>query len=292
MHTATLHSPASALKPVETARERCLRLLRTLGFAFRIGRSWRDRLTLAKLLLKHIAVHRCWGRFTGHLHRVDARVNGRTVCAHLRDNGTDALIFDDVFHRGCYRPGKLDYVPQVVVDAGANIGLASLYFSAVCPEARIYAFEPVEHVMTWQNVVSGRMKVFEVALGRAEGTCNILIDPVNSGGHRLELYDANPSLRRLQVNVTRLDTLIDEHKIPAPDLLKIDAEGSECDILEGLGDHISGLRTLFCEVQSPANHAWIINHLRAHGFERIEERISNPGAERPEEAYSIIVAHR
>lgn len=256
-----------------------------LAFACQIGASLRDKLLVLWLLMKHIAVNRGWTRYTSTVHRIDAHIDGKHFIVHLRDNGTDAIIFEDVFHRRCY---SLDGDPKTIVDAGANIGLASLYLSLMHPQASIASFEPVEHELCKRNA----RHVLELALGKSEGSISILIDPNNSGGHRLELYDTDPSLQRLQVPLRRLDVLIDEGKIPAPELLKIDAEGSECDILEGLGEHIQSLRFLLAEAQSKKNHDWIIAHLRGNGIAHIEERILHPEAHLPGDAYSIIVARR
>jgi hypothetical protein len=127
-------------------------------------------------------------------------------------------------------------------------------------------------------------KVFKLALGKEEGSINILIDPQNSGGHWLELYDAHPSLQRLEVPLRRLDTLIAERRIAAPDVLKIDAEVAECDILEGLGEHISSLQHLVAELQSAKNHQWIKDYLLTHGFAKIEEHILHPDASLSDDA--------
>ena len=199
-------------------------------------------------------------------------IRGKPFTVHLRDNGTDIIIFEDVFNRQCYALGEVSV--RHIVDAGANIGLASLYLSRLHPAAEIASFEPVESVMRARNVG----KVFKLALGKEEGSINILIDPQNSGGHRLELSDADPSLQRLEVPLRRLDTLIAERRIAAPDGLKIDAEGAECDLLKGLGEHISSLQHLVAELQSAKNHQWIKDYLLAHGIAKVEERILHPDA--------------
>jgi len=96
----------------------------------------------------------------------------------------------------------------------------------------------------------------------------------------------------MEVPLKRLDTLIDEESIAAPDVLKIDAEGAECDILEGLGRHVNQLQCLVAELQSAENHQWMKDHLMAHGFTKIEERILHPEASLPGEAYSMMIARR
>ena len=250
------------------------------------GAALRDRLVLLYLLTKHILVNRGWAGFTSEVIELRCVIQGKPFNVHLRDNGTDIIIFEDVFNRQCYALGEVSV--RHIVDAGANIGLASLYLSLLHPGVEIASFEPVESVMCARNVG----KVFKLALGKQEGSINILIDPKNSGGHRLELYDADPSLQRLEVPLRRLDTLIAERRIAAPDVLKIDAEGAECDILEGLGEHIASLQHLVAELQSAKNHQWMKDYLLAHGFDKIEERILHPDASLPGEAYSMIVAHR
>lgn len=266
--------------------EKIQRNLRMLAFAARTGAGLQDKLTLAGMLTKHIAVHRGWSAFTSEVKTVRCVFKGREFAVHLRDNGTDIIIFEDVFNKQCYELGAI--APRHIVDAGANIGLASLYFSLLHPQATLSSFEPVEHEMCARNASN----VFDLALGSHEGVLNILIDPNNSGGHRLELYDSDPALQRKEVRLQRLDALIDAQRVPPPDMLKIDAEGAECDILQGLGKHAETLDHLTVEVQSAKNHQWIREWLASHGFTRIEERILHPEASHPGDAYSMIAAHR
>jgi FkbM family methyltransferase len=263
------------------------RHLEKMRFAWRVGASLLDRLKLCWLLSKHILVNRRLAQHSRQPIRIRIRYAGQQASVVLRDNLTDGIIFEDVFGQECYALA-LPTSPRSLVDAGANIGLASLYFSMRHPGVTIHSFEPVEHVMCRRNASS----VHPHALGREQGQLQILIDPLNSGGHRLSIYDQGSTLERLEVKVERLDHLIDNAGLPAPDWIKIDAEGAECDILEGLGRHISRLRVLLAETQSRANHEWIIACLRDSGFARIEEQILHSDASEPHESYSIIRAQR
>jgi len=53
---------------------------------------------------------------------------------------TELLAMRDVLLNEEYAV-ELDRPPKVIVDAGANVGLASIFFSALWPEARIVAVE-------------------------------------------------------------------------------------------------------------------------------------------------------
>src|SRR5438477_12484313 len=62
---------------------------------------------------------------------------------YLRFGTTDAWVFKEVLLDSEY-----DFLPpispKVIVDAGANIGLSSIFFANKFPEATIYALEPEE----------------------------------------------------------------------------------------------------------------------------------------------------
>ncbi len=261
--------------------------LTLMAFGWSLGAGLRDKLTLLGLLSYHIGVNRGLWTFPGTVHRLDIAFSGQQRSIHLRNNGVDILILADLFQNGWYSASG-PYTPRVIVDAGANIGLAAVYLSMKYPNAVIHSFEPVEFVLCRQNA----KQVHTDALGRQSGEVDILIDPCNSGGHRLALYDSQQGLARQRVAVRRLDELIDEKVLPPPDFLKIDAEGAECDILEGLGNHAHTLHAVVAETQNQANHLWLKERLQALGFEHITETIVNPDASKPSDAYAMLAARR
>lgn len=268
------------------------KLGRALALAIAKGDGWVSRCRLLILLTKHIRVNRGWSKFTGVKHQIQIRHDGRRAEITLRDNGTDAHVFADIFGNECYRVPSPHIAPRVIYDAGANIGLASVFFHLSYPDARLYSFEPVEHAMCSKNIKAESTKLFPLALGKENGVCNILVDPLNSGGHRLERYDERANLKQLPVTLRRLDQLITEEKLPMPEMLKIDAEGAECDIIEGLGAMVNGLKMVVAETQSAKNHRWIKEHLKQAGFRQFSETITYADASQPHQAYSILWAFR
>ena len=78
---------------------------------------------------------------------------------HIRGGSSDAKVFLQVWLNNEYDiPLKSE--AEVIIDAGANIGLASLYFKDKYPKASIYAIEPekgnfdqlVKNTMYYWNV--------------------------------------------------------------------------------------------------------------------------------------------
>ncbi|MDT8286971.1 MAG: FkbM family methyltransferase [Elusimicrobiales bacterium] len=128
---------------------------------------------------------------------------------------------------------------KTVVDAGANIGVFSLYAFALGAK-RIHAFEPVAETRTMLEAnlalsgASGAVKVYPMALGSKPGKARILFNEKGEGSAMLERLSAvvnegvSYSGRRV-VPVAALDGL----RLGRVDFVKIDAEGAEREILLG-----------------------------------------------------------
>lgn len=129
-------------------------------------------------------------------------------------------------------------------DVGANVGHHALFMSPHVDS--VFAFEPYD-------VVRGRLEdrlsenrcenvtVFSCALGAENGdTTFYLPDGANQGGGSIS-KSANRSdsvRRRTTVQLRRGDDIRREQHLPLPSLLKIDVEGAERDVLEGLRDTV------------------------------------------------------
>ncbi len=132
----------------------------------------------------------------------------------------------------------------VVVDAGANIGLFSLYACAR-GAGKIYAFEPVRetYAILKNNIAANRLEkvvsLVNAALGAKQGTAKIkyctrgegsaMIAEGNAGVNVGLVYEAER-----KVKVLTLDYVI-RRKV---DLIKMDVEGYEGNVLLGAADLI------------------------------------------------------
>jgi FkbM family methyltransferase len=148
----------------------------------------------------------------------------------LRNGTSDIPTFYKIFYNKEYNV-QLNLNPKVILDLGANVGLASIFFSAKYPQAKIIAVEP-EKVN------------FQLLVKNTESNSNIscLNYGVWNRVTNLEIkagYD-NWGFRTIETDVENDDTIraISIDKIMADfnldqiDILKIDIEGSEKELFE------------------------------------------------------------
>lgn len=140
----------------------------------------------------------------------------------------DMLTVNEVFCRHDYGPGG----QRVVVDIGANIGIASLFFLTRRSDAIAYAAEPVprnlERLRNNLAPFSDRVRVEERAIALGEGQARFFIEESGRLGGLREYvgHDRGVDITVDCVPITNyLQAILDrEGQI---DLVKIDTEGSE-----------------------------------------------------------------
>lgn len=165
---------------------------------------------------------------------------GYTAPFVLRAGGSDVLTFHQVIaDNGYAMPFELDAEPSVIVDAGANIGLSSVWYANLFPKARILAIEPEpdnfeqlrRNTAAYPNVTAVR-----AALWPTTGEVRLSDPRTGSFGFRVEDPHAaavsSEDGEDLVPTVT-IPQLVAEHELPTIDILKVDIEGAERALFEG-----------------------------------------------------------
>lgn len=142
-----------------------------------------------------------------------------------------------------------------VWDIGANVGLYTSQFAdLVGDQGAVFAFEPSpinleklrQAVHNRENVV-----VVPVALGATQSTVRFQQgeDACGATSKVLEGAECGPS-GSVEVKMLRGDELANSNQVSFPNVIKIDTEGFELDVLEGLGKIIGDptVRALCIEV--------------------------------------------
>lgn len=169
-----------------------------------------------------------------------------------------AMLLDDLVRRWTAAWGK-----PVLYDVGANTGHHSLYVAA--GTKRIYAFEPYEPVLRkFRDHIARNelthIEVLAVGLGDTEGEANYYAPATTNRGTGSFLAGTTPQNNRtpIRLPVTRGDRVVMEKGLLAPDIIKLDVEGSEKLVLRGLAETIRTHRpVILSELSSAAR--WLFS---------------------------------
>ena len=168
---------------------------------------------------------------------------------------------DKAMRLGTYEPAiqqciTIHLAPgDVFIDIGANIGFFTLIAARrVGPRGRVYSFEPVAENAA-SIVRSGRLngfstiEVFGEAVGARTERSELMLAH-HIGGAMLASAGKPPDLcGSVNVDVVSLDDAIDTRKLRSPALIKIDVEGAELEVLQGMRRTLQSVRpTLIYEV--------------------------------------------
>ncbi len=134
---------------------------------------------------------------------------------------------------------------KVVFDIGSYIGLYSVTALCCGENVEVHAFEPepINSRIVQRNMdqAGGRGLVHQMCLGDENGSVRLNIK--GNSGHFVRRGNDDAG-RSIEVPVRTLDALLDEGKVPAPDLIKIDVEGFEASVLRGMKGILETVRPL------------------------------------------------
>jgi FkbM family methyltransferase len=157
-----------------------------------------------------------------------------------------------------------------VVDAGANIGLVTLWMARlVGPAGRVYSFEPNPLLFGSLNESIGsngyrNVSTFCFALGSEQSERELRVPLGNAGGGSIVLPIADAT-RRFTVKVHALDECLDD--IKSLSLLKLDLEGGEYDALRGAQSILSEFQPVILFEATEVQSQEAISMLRDLGYE-------------------------
>jgi FkbM family methyltransferase len=148
---------------------------------------------------------------------------------------TLTYLFEEIFvqHDYAFKPTS---ERPLVVDCGANIGIAMLYFKNYYPQARLLCFEPNPHAyaLLEKNKTHNNLSdvsLYSIALSNFEGETQFFIHN-NADILQSSLDEKRGGSTVINCQVHKLSSYLKEFE--SVDLIKIDVEGSEWDIIDDL----------------------------------------------------------
>ena len=164
---------------------------------------------------------------------VEIGLPGGQLPVAARTDKTDVKIFEQVFIDRQYDMALPLSRPRLIIDAGANVGYASVFFANKYPGARILAVEPeasnfallVRNTRPYENVTP---------IQAALWSRSVPLEIENpEGGHWAFRMQEAPSGRAGTLPAVTVPQLMARAEAEAVDLLKLDIEGGEKTLFTG-----------------------------------------------------------
>ena len=186
---------------------------------------------------------------------------------------------------------------DVVLDVGANVGVAAAFFASECGAGLVHSFEPVTPIF---RMLSANLRHFPSCVGHNYGLSSSsrraaitfypnadamsgLYADANDDRARVRTYMLNRGMSAeeadreldgryhavtLECELRTLSSVLREESLERVDLLKIDVEKAELDVLRGIEEaEWSRIKQVVAEVHDEhGRSATMARMLKSHGF--------------------------
>jgi FkbM family methyltransferase len=197
---------------------------------------------------------------------VELRVSGIGTPLFCRTSGADRWTLSHVFARRHFESVS-QLPPQLIVDAGANVGYASVYFANRHPDTQIIAIEPdADNCAQFRKNCAAypNVRLMEGALWSS--SADLIIENPTARSQAFRVMEApaptNDSIKGF--TVTDILALSGEQQI---DLLKMDIEGSEEQLFSSNFSNWAGrVQRMLIEAHGRRRNEIVFTAARDHGF--------------------------
>lgn len=211
-------------------------------------------------------------------------LNNKIIKATFRKfPSSDLAVFNQVFLHKCYHPivqKLLEYTdsssPVKMIDAGANVGYACLYFKTFFPQADIVAIEPDENNSRQleKNLSANQYSLVELIKGGLWHRASWLEVVRDFRDNREAAFTVKEISVNTNIRGYGFLEILERQRWEEVDLVKIDIEGSErflFNTVEKADAILSRTKFLAIEIHDEFNIRHVIyEHLKRNGFDYFE----------------------
>jgi len=209
--------------------------------------------------LTHYGLLRGWGMFRylklphagmarGTVITAPVPRSGATV--QLRYGTADMRVFRHVMLKEDCRVSSVRQ-PAVIIDAGAHIGMVSVYYALKYPQARILAIEPEpDNFALLRQNTKAFANITPINAALLDHTGQVALHNPDGETWTFKVLDnagATPEPGATIVPTVTVEQLMNQYQFPAIDILKLDIEGSEVPVLRHAQAWINRVKVLLVE---------------------------------------------
>lgn len=185
------------------------------------------------------------------------------------DSASFLTMQNEIFEKEIYKFRSKNLHPRII-DAGANIGMSTVYFKVQYPNARITAFEPDPNAFAAlkKNVIDiygfSDIEILNKGIWKEDTEVEFTTNKADGGS----LSSCKPGFDKIKIQTLRFrDYLAQQGNV---DFLKIDIEGAESEVIIDCSDCLNKVKYLFLEYHSFVGEeqrlSEIVNILKSNGF--------------------------
>ena len=237
------------------------RLYQHARFAISARRRYRSLFDIPRMFLLQASLERYKNVAAPISFPVSLRPKELTDPVYLRLGNSDVMVLEEIFSRAEYEPVRNWDIPpdSRIIDLGANIGLASLFFASLFPQSHLMAIEPDEAncLLMRRNcrrlIREGRVTIHRAFAAKEDGVAGLDSGLAGTSKARQSWAFSKSDkvdAQHVAVPCMSIPTLLRTSGYDEVDLLKCDIEGSERELFANCAGWIGKIRHLIVETHN------------------------------------------
>jgi FkbM family methyltransferase len=162
-------------------------------------------------------------------------VAGMKWPVQIRLRTTDVSLLSEIMLQNAEYDLELPAAPRVIVDAGANSGLTSVFYANKYPQARVVAIEPERsnyQILLKNTAPYANITCIRAALWKTDTTITIADPGSGNWGFQTLEQGLQGDTSHNEVKAITLSSLMAQLSIDYIDFLRIDIEGAEKEVFD------------------------------------------------------------
>jgi len=177
---------------------------------------------------------------------ISVRIPQSRTPVALRAGTSDVRAFFQVFLDDCYAI-PVNIHPDLIIDGGANVGYASIYYANKYPDARIIAVEPEasNHDLLKVNT-SGYANVTVLRAGLWNRGAQLKIKDPSAEKWAFQVQESEADEE--SIDAVTVDEIVERAGAGSIDILKLDIEGAEKELFASAETWLGRVQVLIVEL--------------------------------------------